>query len=251
MLQTRYDYDERQAQIEVTRFSSRVYSDNIGPIADGRVIVQAPFNPTAPEVSAGVPVLVGHALNEGGGPNFFTEVREQWTEAEMRAELATRPEPVPDGVVEGLREAYPTVRPAEIYAHTLHQGGLRYRIDAISLAGRKAAQNRAPAYVYIFAWKTRVMDGRPRAFHGSELPFVFDNTDLCAHQTGGTDEARTMAAKVSDAWVAFARTGNPNHAAIPRWPVFDAEGVPTMVFDDSCDVRLDHDRLARLAFGRR
>jgi para-nitrobenzyl esterase len=121
LLQTRYGHDERQAQMEVTRFSSRLYADNMGPIADGRVIVQAPFNPMAPDVSARVPVLVGHTLNEGGGPIFFTAAREQWTEAEMRNELATRPEPVPDGVVAGLREAYPTVRPVEIYAHTLNR----------------------------------------------------------------------------------------------------------------------------------
>jgi para-nitrobenzyl esterase len=154
-------------------------------------------------------------------------------------------------VIDGLREAYPTVRPVEIYAHTLNQGGLAYRIDALSLASRKAAQNGAPVYVYMFAWKTPVMDRRPRAFHRSELPFVFDNTVRCAHQTGGTDEARTMAARVSDAWIAFARDGDPNHAAIPRWPVFDATRVPTMVFDDICAVRFDHDRAARLAFEKR
>jgi len=91
-----------------------------------------------------------------------------------------------------------------------------------------------------------MVDGRPRAFHRSEIPFVFFNTDLAANQTGGTDEARGLAEKVCDAWIAFARTGNPNHPGLPTWPAFTADRVETMFFDSNCAVRDDHDRRARL-----
>jgi para-nitrobenzyl esterase len=151
-------------------------------------------------------------------------------------------------VLDALRSAYPNAKPVEIYAHTLALGGLRYRIETVTQAARKAAQSAAPAYVYTFAWKTDVLDGRPRAFHRSEIPFVFDNTDRCANQTGGTEQARMMAAKISDAWVAFARSGNPNHSGIPHWPAFSLEGAPTMYFDNTCEVKYDHDRAARQAF---
>ena len=57
-----------------------------------------------------------------------------------------------------------------------------------------------------------------------------------------------MAAKMSDAWVAFARTGNPNHSGIPNWPEFSPERAPTMYFDNTCEVRYDHDHAARQAF---
>lgn len=250
MLQGRYSYDRRHAEEEAARFASRMYSDNIGPVADGRVILEAPFNRKAPAISAHVPLLVGQTLNEGGGPGLFTPARELWTEAAMMAELGKQPTPVPGDVIEGLRRAYPNVRPVEIYAHTTNSGGLRYRIDTLHQAQLKTAQNSAPAYVYMFAWKTGVMDGRPRAFHRSEIPFVFDNTDRCAHQTGATAEARAMAARVCDAWIAFARSGNPNHAGIPNWPPFSPDRVPTMLFDTSCEVKFDHDRDARRAFER-
>ena len=105
----------------------------------------------------------------------------------------------------------------------------------------------APAFLYTFAWKTRMVDGRPRAFHRSEIPFVFFNTDRAANQTGGTDEARALAAKVSDAWIAFARTGNPNHPGLPTWPAFSPNRVETMFFDNNCAVRYDHDRRERLS----
>jgi len=193
-------------------------------------------------------MLIGHTLNEGGGIYFFNPIREVFTETQMREELAKRAHPVPVAAIDALRRTYPDVKPVEILAHA--NGRLRYRLDTLNQAGRKASLNAAPAYVYTFAWKTRVLDGRPRAFHRSEIPFVFDNTDRCAHQTGGTEEARVMAAKVSDAWIAFARTGNPNHSGIPKWPAFSSDRVPTMVFDNECEVKYDHDRKARLAFGQ-
>ena len=89
----------------------------------------------------------------------------------------------------------------------------------------------APAYLYWFAWKTPVLDGTPLAYHCSELAFAFDNIDRCANSTGGTQEARELAAKVSQAWIQFARTGNPNHSELPRWPPVSASALPTMIFD--------------------
>jgi para-nitrobenzyl esterase len=96
--------------LEVARFDSRKYSDNNGPVADGRVIPEVPFNPSAPRISANVPMLIGHTLNEGLGPNA-NAVRELWTEADMKAELAKQPAPIPNSVVEALRfPLYSTTR---------------------------------------------------------------------------------------------------------------------------------------------
>ena len=50
-----------------------------------------------------------------------------------------------------------------------------YRFDSITLAQRKAAQGRAPVYMYLFAWRTPALDGRLFAPHAIEIPFVFDN----------------------------------------------------------------------------
>jgi para-nitrobenzyl esterase len=94
-----------------------------------------------------------------------------------------------------------------------------------------------------------VLDGRPRAYHCAELPFVFDNTDRAAAKTGGTVEARALAARVSEAWIAFARSGDPNHAGLPSWPRYDAARGALMVFDNECVVKDDYDRAARQVFG--
>ena len=54
--------------------------------------------------------------------------------------------------------------------------------------------------------------------------------------TGGGPRAHALAAKMSDAWIHFARTGKPSHPGIPDWKPFASESVPTMIFDD--EVRL-------------
>jgi para-nitrobenzyl esterase len=246
LLSERYGWDQQRIELEMARFNARRYTDNLGPVADGRVVAEVPFNPSAPKLSAHIPMLIGHALNEGFGPNSAPE-REQWSEADIRAILAKQPTPVPASVLDALRRAYPDVRPVEILTHAIW-GGLEYRIDAVTQATRKAALRAAPAYLFTFAWKTDVLNGRPRAFHGSEIPFVFRNTDLAAHRTGGTEGARAMSDKISNTWVAFARSGHPSHPDIPNWPAFDPATVPTMVFDDTCRVSFDHDREARKIF---
>ena len=56
-----------------------------------------------------------------------------------------------------------------------------------------------------------------------------------------------LADKVSDAWIAFARTGDPNTAKLPRWPRFNAMDRPTMVFNNVSKVENDPIREQRLA----
>jgi para-nitrobenzyl esterase len=145
-------------------------------------------------------------------------------------------------VVSAYRKAYPSVKPVELLSRMLS-----VRTNAVTQAERKAAKGSAPAYMYLFSWQTPVLNGRPRAFHCSEIPFVFANTDVSAFATGGTAEARELGGKVSDAWINFARHGDPNHAGLPKWPAFTAESGPVMVFDRTCEVKNDPDRELRKA----
>jgi para-nitrobenzyl esterase len=114
-------------------------------------------------------------------------------------------------------------------------GGRRFRQSAVALCNARARKAQAaPVFNYLFRWRTRQFEGRPGAFHTACLPFVFDNTDLCAHATGGGIRARRLAARMSHAWAEFARSGRPSHGELPEWPAYDLEERALMVFDDEC-----------------
>jgi para-nitrobenzyl esterase len=94
-----------------------------------------------------------------------------------------------------------------------------------------------------------MLDDRPGTFHASDLAFTLDNAERCDHYSGLRPEAMAMAKKISGAWVAFARTGNPNHAGLPLWPAYMRQQDATLIFDNRCEVRhgLEREGLALIA----
>ena len=213
------------------------------PVVDGKLLPQHPFDPGAPTISANVPLLVGTVLNE-----FITAISHPEYETMTEADAKKRLEPIysqkTDAIYTTFKEAHPEAKPFDVLsmisAATVRQG-------AVSQAERKAAQHAAPAYLYWFTWKTPVLDSRPRAFHCAELAFCFDNTDRCENMTGGSAEARELASAVSESWIQFARTGNPNHPGIPDWPAFSADKCQTMLLDRPCKMKENPDTHERQA----
>ena len=216
---------------------------NWGPVVDGRVLPTHAFDPAAPAISANVPMLIGNTFAEfGGGMNNPTA--HEMTLDQLRERLQPTVGARANDVIAAYQKVFPGARPFEIWAVIF--GTRSYRAAAVTQAELKAAQNAAPAFMYWFGWKTPVLDGRPLAYHCSDLAFWFDNIDLAAQATGGTDDARDLATKMSRALVAFARTGNPSHPGLPAWPAFTATGRATMVFENErVSVRADPDRDAR------
>jgi para-nitrobenzyl esterase len=79
------------------------------------------------------------------------------------------------------------------------------------------------------------------------IPFALYNVDIAASMTGSGQERYALAHKMSAAWAAFARNGNPNHPDIPNWPAFNASQYPTMILGNECKVVNDPNREERLA----
>jgi para-nitrobenzyl esterase len=209
------------------------------PTVDGKVLPDHPFHPVAPSLSANVPMMIGSTFHEWG-VSAYDEKLESMNEDEVKTRVAGIYGDRAGRIVEAYKTAHPSVKPVEILAFILSP-----RSALVAQAERKAALNAAPAYVYWFGWVTPILGGRPRAYHCSDISFAFDNTDVAATMTGGGPEARQLAAKVSDAFINFARKGNPNHSGLPNWPAFTAANGETMIFNTRCEARNDPDREER------
>jgi para-nitrobenzyl esterase len=215
------------------------------PVVDGKNIPRHTWDPAAPDDSKSVPLLVGTVLNEMANSIQMADASlDAMSQDDMRKRIATARGAKADGIIATFQKAHPNATPFEIYSRITAMGG---RINALKQAELKAAQGGAPAYVYWFQWQTPVLDGRPRAYHCSELPFVFYNTERCATMTGGGPDALDLGGRVSDAWLNFARKGDPNHAGLPAWPKYTADKVPTMIFDNKCVAENDPDGDCRKA----
>jgi para-nitrobenzyl esterase len=86
-----------------------------------------------------------------------------------------------------------------------------------------------------------------RSPHTIEIQFVFDNIKIAGPLISKMPEAYALADKTSSAWVAFARTGDPNTPKLPRWPAYSAASRDTMLFNNACRVVQDPDRAGRIA----
>jgi len=214
-----------------------------GPVVDGRVLPAHAFDPTPSPLAADVPMLIGNTYAEfGGGVNDPTAL--QMTIEQVKERHTPTLGAKTGEIIEAYQRIFPGAKPFEINGVII--GTQAYRINAVTQAERKAAQKGAPVYMYWFGWKTPVLDGRPLAYHCQDLAFWFDNIDLAAQATGGGDDARALATKMSSAFVAFAKSGDPSHASLPKWPAFTESNRATMVFEnDQVAVKNDPDGAAR------
>ncbi len=206
-----------------------------GPTVDGRVLPHHPFDPGAPTLSADVPLLTGTNLHE------FVNGLDHPDASAMGAEELTRlvREAFGDdaeAIIAAYRFDYPKATPFGLYATI---AASRLRVPAFAQAARKADLGAAPAYSYVYAWRTPVLDDRPGPFHACEIAFTFDNAEICDHYSAGSPAAFALSKQISTAWVNFARSGNPNHSGLPHWPTYTTSNRATMYFDTSCQVRND------------
>jgi len=205
-----------------------------GPTFDGRTIAGNGWGGGAPAMSANIPLLVGSNLNEYS-PSLGNPAMEDITEDRARA--AAKSQGVRDAAWTALRAKKPGAKPVELLSELVSNV---FRNPCLAQAAAKAGQRGAGVWLYRFDYNPRtLLDGRVRAFHCAEMAYALDNVDRCLNATGGTDEARRLAAQMSGAWLAFARTGNPNHPGLPHWPTVATSGpVANMTFDRVCRVEM-------------
>ena len=129
---------------------------------------------------------------------------------------------------EARRARGESTNPAEILEAV--QGDFMFRIPALNLVAAQQS-NHQPVFNYLFNWKSPVLNGALGACHALEIGFVFGNYDnsFC----GSGPDADALSRKIQDAWVAFARTGNPSCESLGKWEPY-GENRTTMLLGRAC-----------------
>ncbi len=215
---------------------------SLSPVVDGRALPSDPFAPAAPEVSRNIPVMIGTTKDEAtlflsADPDFRNMSAEQ-ARAHIVAMMGDRGD--------AAFRLYQSLRPADppTYWVTAAMTDRMTRMDSIRLAKRKLAQRAAPVFMYRLDWQTPIFNGVMRSPHGLDVPLVFDTVDAKLGILGAGPEPGQIAAIMSQAWINFARSGNPSQRHL-AWPGYDTASRQTMIFDLVSHVVPDPDGQAR------
>jgi para-nitrobenzyl esterase len=215
-----------------------------GPIRDGVFLPYQPAEAAAKEIAKQVPLLVGTTKNEFA--QFITGARNISMDSAM-SRIQKRYGDKTAAYLAAVKKAYPeTVKPSDYL-----EFDFIFRPGAIRQADQKVMPGAAPVYMYLFTWQSPVFDSVFKAMHCMELPFVFNNIQLCEEMTGGGKDAYALADKMSGAWINFAKTGNPGTKELPQWAPYTPENGATMIFDNKCELKNHHDKeLLAIAAGK-
>ena len=228
------------------------------PVVDGKILPQHPFDPLAPDISANIPLIIGTNKDEAtlfltagyrrgrlGGSPVVELARTFWFRLATRR-MARR---IAGGASGSFLAAY---RKSRLFSSnsdifTAMMTDWMMRIPSIILAERKYAQHSASVFMYLFTWETPIFNGRLKATHGLDLPFVFDN--IGSGLITGTGEIQSeLARNMSETWISFAHSGVPNYKGITNWPLYTPDERAIMIFDQKCRVENDPFKAERIAW---
>lgn len=203
------------------------------PVVDGVNISRQPFSPDAPAQSVDVPLLIGSTKHEM--TMLAGAARPEWFELSWETLPAALAEAIPgaDGqvIMNGYRKLHPELDASTLFFEAITDQSIFGR-GSFTMADRKAEQGGASVYQYYLTWETPVEGGKWGATHALDLAFMFDNVASSESMSGTGEAQQALADVMSEAWLAFAREGDPNHEGLPDWPEYQTTDRATMIFDN-------------------
>lgn len=204
-----------------------------------------PFDPVASPLSANIPLLMGNANTEmtlfmaPNQHNFSLSA----TELQMRLARFFKIDTAETvDLINKYRTVYPSATPTDLMITMTTD----YCYKRNTMRAEDLQSMQAPVYGYVFDWA--IPTGELRSPHTIEIPFAFGTTAAASDMIGTGPDLPQLVRQTMGAWVAFARTGDPNNSALPHWPRYDPNQRLTMMLDLSSHVLSDPGVNARQAF---
>lgn len=204
--------------------------DPFQPSVDDLSLSEVPFRESAPEMSRGIPLIVGTCAAEAEYKLFGQPAIEQLDKLGAMQRLASLSRIEGDGATEVWRayeERRPGATPYEIYRDILTDQ--RFRLNTLRTATLKSIQDPDRCWLYRFAWTSPVAG--LTAPHTADVPFIFGTCDAARAMLGDSPGRTRMQDIMMAAWTSFARTGQPKAEDLPDWKPF-AENHATMILSE-------------------
>jgi para-nitrobenzyl esterase len=208
-----------------TKLQKAVRDQHWQPVVDGGALPRSPFSPSGPPFSAEIPMVLGTTRDEARNIVGHDERLDALTWDSLPDSLQhlrdSAHDITPSGIAFAYRQFYPGASPTDVFQSAMTAGNIwRY----VMIEAERHVLQGGPTYVYCVTWP-----GEFKAGHGVDVPLVFNQANLTssAKQKQGAQE---MADRMSEALIAFARTGDPGTPALP-WPRYDLTKRPTLIFD--------------------
>ncbi|MBO6054772.1 MAG: carboxylesterase/lipase family protein [Oscillospiraceae bacterium] len=218
--------------------------DFFGPHPDGAEMLDDFRTAGFREEMLHIPVLIGSCLGElamfdpGGLKEapFSSRDLQNLGRAEKIARLKERFHEDAEQIALEMENSYPELD----VLFSLNVDSI-LRDTILGYARARARKASAPVYNYLFSYCIPVLEGK-LPWHGSDLAFCFGNLDRSEVLRSGGEAAERVMRAMRDAWIAFAKTGNPTAQGLPEWKPFTAEEENCMLFTDPCRFASGHDR---------
>jgi para-nitrobenzyl esterase len=215
------------------------------PVVDGAIVPRDPLHAIRDGAARAVSLLIGTNLDE---TKLFLPLDPEAATLDAASLLGRCQDVIRDKGRSGdaAREAIEVYRAARAArGEPIEPGELWFAIEsdrtmrhpAMTLASLQAAHQRQ-TYAYLFTWPSPALGGMLGSCHALDLPYVFGTLEhpMFRPFAGKGPDARALAERIQDAWIAFARTGRPEHTGLPEWPAYDGSSRRTMILDRQCRV---------------
>ncbi|MDF0545105.1 carboxylesterase family protein [Sphingobium sp. H39-3-25] len=209
--------------------------DDFRPVIDGRHIPHGPLTPEGLAVHADVPMMMGTTETEASFWLARNRRNISATSDEVKRRIMAQfdlNEVGADAIYRAYRDDAQNRTPWDILAALATDVLFRHRMLVGAEAKARACQ--APVYLYNFSWPLPVDGGIWRSPHTADIPFAFGNVDRASVMTGAGSIPHAVENSLMSAFIAFARNGNPDNAAMPHWVPYDVGNRQTMTVDHPC-----------------
>ena len=227
---------------ELLAFQEELVAQRVrfGPVLDGQVITDdAALGVAAGTHTRGMPLMIGNTRDEF---TLFTVTNPALSDLDdagllrlAKPVLAERAEAIVDGYRVAREARGAGTAPLEVWNAIMTDS--MFRMPAIRTAELHTAHTPA-TWMYLFDYESPALEGRLGSCHSIDIPFIWGTTQVENMRSfcGSGAAVDALSERMMETWLAFARTGDPNSAALPDWPAYDASRRATMRLGEKCRV---------------